>query len=462
MKTLTTLLAALLFSILFYDQEMGLNLTIFSFITVSLLLFQHPNLAKLASVKVIIMVYLLTAFLVYFNHSPLAILANCVAFFTLIGTYSESRSSIYIQWINGIYTTLASYFKRRKQVINQKESISKKREEFLKYGKLIGIPLAVGFGFILLYKNGNPIFNEFIERVNFDFINLKWLLLTLLGFFIFNNIINPIHLNSATQKDLETGNQLHTSGSLSLDQLKKEQQLGVILLSLLNILLIFYSLTDVYFLLTNDNMSASALSSQVHNGINTLIASIIIAIFIILYFFRGNLNFYKQNTTLKNLSYAWIILNIGLVLLIAIKNLSYVVVFGLTYKRIGVFIYLILTLAGLLTTFLKVRDIKNLWFLFRINARVAFVVLMVSSCIDWDYSITNYNLKHALSLDLNYLIDLSDNNTILLKDYAGHHQIPDFQHAQIQKKHDDFIHIVTHRNWQEWTFDNFKLSKRLD
>lgn len=460
MKTLTTILAAFLFSILFYDQEMGLNLTIFSFITIGLLVFQHPSIAKLASAKAAILVYLLTAFVVYFNHSPLTILANFAAFFTLIGTFSESRSSIYIRWINGIYTTFASYFKRRKKVTNnQKESVSKKRDIFFKYVKLIGIPLVVGIVFILLYKNGNPIFNEFIGRINFDFINFKWLILILFGFFLFNNIINPVNINSVTQKDLERNNQLYPSRSLPLDQLKKEQQLGVLLLSLLNILLIFYCFTDVYFLLTNDNSSPSVLSSQVHDGINTLIASIIIAIFIILYFFRGNLNFYKHNTILKKLSHTWIILNIVLVLLIAIKNSSYVMVLGLTYKRIGVFIYLILTLAGLITTFLKVRNIRNYWFLLRINAQVAFAFLIMTSYVDWDHCITKYNLEHAVSLDLNYLINLSDNNVMLLKSYAEQHQVSDIHHKRIQKKYTDFINILTHRNWQEWTFHNIKINQ---
>src|SRR5690606_15083978 len=214
----------------------------------------------------------------------------------------------------------------------------------------------------------------------FEFINFQWFLFSLLGFFLFNNIINPVQIHPATTKDLQTDNQLHPTGPLLLDQLKKEQQLGILLMALLNILLIFYSITDIYYLLNNDITSASDLSIQVHSGINTLIASIIVAILIILYFFRGNLNFYQDNVLLKNLSYTWIFLNIGLVVLIAIKNTEYVVVYGFTYKRIGVLTYLFLTLAGLITTFLKVRNVRNLWFLFRINTQVAFAILMVSSC----------------------------------------------------------------------------------
>lgn len=463
MKTIISIIAALLFSTLFYGQNIGLNLSVFSVITIGLLIFQHPKIARLKSAIVFIVVYFTTAIVVYFNHSALAIFANCVAFFTLIGTFSESRSSIYIRWLNGIYTTIAAYFQRRSDsTIDQEQQNWKKNRDYLQLAKLIGIPLMVSIVFILMYKNGNPIFNGFIEKINFEFINFQWFLFSLLGFFLFNNIINPVQIHPATTKDLQTDNQLHPTGPLLLDQLKKEQQLGILLMALLNILLIFYSITDIYYLLNNDITSASALSSQVHSGINTLIASIIVAILIILYLFRGNLNFYQDNVLLKNLSYTWIFLNIGLVVLIAIKNTEYVVVYGFTYKRIGVFTYLFLTLAGLITTFLKVRNVRNLWFLFRINTQVAFAILMVSSCIDWNHAITNYNLKHAENLDLNYLIDLTDNNAILLQDYTAEHRVSSNQQQRIHDKYIGFIDKVSERNWQEWTYDNILINKKFD
>jgi len=462
MKTITTTIAALLFSTLFYGQNIGINLSIFTLITIGVLALQRPETLKLKSTIGYTIVYLLTAIAVFFNHSALAIFANCAAFFTFIGTFSETKSSIYIRWINGIYSTVAAYFQRKIEATNEEDSQSwRKHIDILHLTKLIGIPLVVIIVFTLLYKNGNPIFNEFIEKINFEFINFQWLLFSVLGFFLFNNIISPVTIDPATTKDLATDNQLHQSEPLLKDKLKKEQQLGTLLMTLLNVLLVLYIITDVSYLISNDLTAASALSNQVHNGINALIASIIIAILIILYFFRGNLNFYANNTTLKNLSYAWIILNISLVILIAIKNHNYVAIFGFTYKRIGVFIYLFLTLVGLVTTFLKVHNIRNLWFLFRVNSQVAFAFLIMSSCIDWDYTITDYNLKHAKSLDLNYLIELSDNNVVLLKNYAENHQTTDKQQQHIRIKYKDFLTTVTNRNWQEWTYDNITISKNI-
>ena len=66
--------------------------------------------------------------------------------------------------------------------------------------------------------------------------------------------------------------------------------------------------------------------------------------------------------------------------------------------------------------FLKIDKTKNIWYLFRSNTKAAFVVLVIAAMVNWDYLITNYNFNYAKSMDINYLIDLSDNNTLLLKE----------------------------------------------
>lgn len=457
MKTILSIIAALLFSTLFYRQDIGINLCLFSLLTVGILAYLHPHILTLKTTVIYISAYLLTAATVFFNHSDLAIVANCAAFFVVIGTFSESQSSIYIRVINGFYSVIAGYFQRKFEEVDDEEKHSwKKNIDFVQLSKLVGIPLIVILVFMLLYKDGNPIFADYIGRINFDLIDFQLILFTVLGFFLFNNILNPVTIDQATRIDLATDNNLNPTTPILEIELKKEQQLGIVLMALLNVLLIFYSITDISYLLSNNSTSAATLSNQVHNGVNALIASIIIAIFIILYFFRGNLNFYKENATLQNLSYTWIFLNILLVVLIAIKNNAYVTSFGFTYKRIGVYVYLCLTVAGLITTYLKVRNIQNLWYLFRVNTQVAFAFLIVASCIDWDYTITNYNLKHAQIVDIEYLIDLTENNAVLLHDFSQQNSLTELEIEKISQKYNSLIKKVSSRNWQEWTSDNLK------
>ena len=381
-------------------------------------------------------------------------IANCAAFFTLVGAVSQSSTSIYVQWFNGIYTSVAGFFHRNFEVNESEQKVDWKKDiDVLHWAKLIGIPLVFIIVFVLLYKNGNPIFNDLVSKINFEFINIQWLLFTVLGYYLFSNISRPVQVEPATTRDLETENELHQSEHFSEEKLKKEKQLGTTLLVLLNLLLVLYIVTDVMSLVDIETSKASALSDHVHSGINTLIASIIIAIGIILYFFRGNLNFYTENRTLKNIAFSWIILNVVLIILIAVKNQIYITSFGLTYKRIGVHVYILLTLIGLITTFLKVLKIKNLAFLFRRNTQIAFVVLIVCSTINWDAAITKYNLTQANAFDINYLINLSDRNARILHELKDGLHLSETNKRRIESKYKNHIEDLNQRDWQELTYE---------
>lgn len=459
MKKLILFISALLFSTLFYDKSIGLNLFLFSIITLIVLVINNKDDFKSKRAIIYSGFYLATGLAVFFHDSALAIIANIVSFFTLIGLLSERKASIYVNWLNGLYTTIAGFFHRNFTVDETTQKVESKKEiDYTHLAKIIIIPAAIVIIFIGLYQNGNPIFNNLIEKIDFSFINIQWLLFAGLGYYLFANIHKPIEVEPATSQDLKTGNLLFKTKDFSIPQLKQENQLGIILIALLNILIVIFLVTDITFILTNLDIRASVFSTQVHSGINALIASIVIAIIILLYVFRGNLNFYKENKTVKNLAFAWIVLNAVLVLSIAVKNSQYIYYFGLTYKRIGVLVYLILTLTGLITTLIKIDKTKNIWYLFRLNTKAAFVVLVVAAMINWDYHITNYNFKYAKSMDINYLIDLSDNNTFLLKEEAETRTLDKNSRDRIQKKYENYCMELYNNDWQELKYDNFKLN----
>lgn len=460
MKNIILLLGAILFSTLFYKQDIGLNMSLFSIVTIIILSFFNPKAFKNQSTIGLTITYAITAVAIFFYNSNLSIIANCLAFFTLLGHVSQLNSSIYINWLNGLYSFVAGFFHRALLASeSNKESKPKKQIDYIHLIKIIGIPIVVISVFTLLYKNGNPVFNDMVSKIDFSFINLQWLLLTTLGYFLFYNISNPIQVNPATELDLNTSNNLEKNHNFSINTLKKENQLAIISITLLNFLIVVFLVTDITYLTTKNDIIAANLSNQVHSGINALIVSIVIAIIIILYFFRGNLNFYQQNNKLKIATYCWIILNTILVINIAIKDSQYIYYFGFTYKRIGVLVYLLLALTGLFTTALKVFKIKNLWFLFRVNSLTAYALLIISCTINWDNLITNYNLYHAKSNDFDYLISLSNNNTFLLKKFAEKNQLSTKNQFLVDKKHNDFVKKLNSNTWQETQFDNFKTSQ---
>lgn len=461
MKKLLLFIGALLFSTLFYGKSIGLNLFLFSITTLIVLFANNKDDFKSKRTIIYSSLYLATGLAVFFHDSSVAIIANFVSFFTLIGLLSENKSSIYVNWLNGLYTTIAGLFHRNFSINEVTQKVESKKDiDFMHLAKLIFIPAVIVIIFIGLYQNGNPLFNDLIDKIDFSFINIQWLLFAGLGYYLFSNIHKPVEVEPATELDLKTGNTLTQTSKFSIPKLKQENQLGIILISLLNVLIVIFLITDITFILTNLDIRASVFSTQVHSGINALIASIVMAIIILLYVFRGNLNFYKDNKTVKRLAFTWIILNAILVCSITIKNGQYIYYFGLTYKRIGVLIYLTLAITGLITTLLKIDKVKNIWYLLRLNTKAAFVVLILASTVNWDYHITNYNFNYAKSIDLNYLIDLSNNNTFLLKEKAEAQSLNQDNIQRIEKKYNKYVYELRNNSWQELQYDNLKLETK--
>ena len=457
MRILVTFISALIFSTLFYKQNIGLNLFLFTILSIILLAFNNVNIFKNKTTNFNIVGYIITGITVFLYKSDLTIIANIITFITLVGSLSEHKSSIYVKWLNGLYTSIVSIFSLYYDSLNTEVSNVKKIEiNYLYWFKIIGIPITFIIIFISLYRNGNPMFDELILSIDLNFINLNWLLFVVLGYYLFYNITHPIQIEPITSSDIETGNYLNknTLENTSPKKLKNEKQLGLVIMLSLNVLIILFLITDVLHLSEIHNMIASELSKQVHNGVNALIFSNVLAIVIILYFFRGNLNFFEENKDLKYGSFVWIILNLAVVIITAIKNIEYINSFGFTYKRIGVLFFLIITSIGLVTTFIKVSKIRNLWYLFRKNTQIAFMILIVSSTINWDKVITYYNINNADQIDLEYLINLSNNNTFFLKYYNQKNKIDNYN---INIKHTKYLDDLKNNSWQEMVFDNFKI-----
>lgn len=460
MKNIYNLIAALIFSTIFYQQSIGLNLLLFTILTTCILLLTHFKSFKSKQTLFISCCYLATGIAVFFHYSTLVLIANLISFVTLIGSISEEKNSIYIKWLNGIYTTIVAYFANYFENENTQTSNSINRKLVIIHWLKIVIPsIIIIVLFISLYKQGNPMFNKLITNIDLSFINFQWILLTILGYYLFNNITNPIKIEPATEIDLKTGNSLNYISPKKAVKTVNEIQLGTTLLILLNGLIILYLVTDFVFLFKINQLNAVELSQQVHSGVYSLIVSIVLAIGIILYFFRGSLNFNSKNKNLKKLTYLWLFLNLVVSIITAIKNLEYINSFGLTYKRVGVLIYLTLTIIGLTTAYIKVSKIKNFWYLIRKNTQIAFIILILFSTLNWDKIITNFNISYAQQTDVDYLLNLTDNNTLLLHSYAEKSpKINNYYKEKINDKYVNYVNKLKNNTWKEIVYDNFKIN----
>lgn len=448
-----SIVSAFAFSLLFYSKSFGLNLFLIAILVITLV----ATVAKKRKIsRLYSFAYLATAIFVFLNPTNFTIFVHFMAFLVFVGKSISKKSSLYVAWILGvinlIIASVANYTNNQGEKKEKKE-LSPKVMNRIKGGLAASLLLLI-FG--LLYKNANPVFESLFEQINLDFISVPWLFFTLLGYVIFLHILRPFEAKELIDFDLSQPNELEKPTEITLignkKKLEGEHTLGSMVFVALNLLLIFFLVTDVIYLFQENNSSNSEYSESVHQGVYALMFSIVCAIALILYFFRGNLNFFEGNKRIKSLTYLWIGLNVILVAFTCYKNYAYVEALGLTYKRIGVFVYLLLTLTGLVTAYIKVSEIKNFTYLARTNIATIFAFLVISAIIPWNKTITWHNLAKIENPDMGYLIDLGDNNSEQLFEYAAKNrkELTSNEMKGIEAKHDVFSKEQMEKTWQEY------------
>ena len=111
-----------------------------------------------------------------------------------------------------------------------------------------------------------------------------------------------------------------------------------------------------------------------------------------LFYFKGGFNFNEKAKNLKKLVKTWILLNGVLILSTIIKNSEYVSFLGLTYKSLGVYAFLILTIIGLLISFVKITKQKTTAFIFYQIIWYFYGPILLCSFENFGNIIAHYNI----------------------------------------------------------------------
>jgi Domain of unknown function (DUF4173) len=419
-------ISSVIFTLLFYNNALGLNLLFYE-VAVFVVLFLtkqfRPGNINGYTISVL---YFISAFGTVVSHSLFAYVINFILFGVFIGYTSYPYARSFITSLNiAIVNTLNA----------QTAFVRHLAQERLKGGSFFGfiwqlritaIPLIIITVFVLLYKLSNPIFSNLVNTtlnyINECFYNLFYNIdVDIIGVFCAGLVINifiwfnignnrlididknaPVVLLRQRVKNVFKG--VPTA-------LKNEYKAAVFLLATLNIVILILNIIDIKWIWFRSTWEKHYLMQFVHEGTYLLILSILISVAIVLYYFRRNLNFYSNNKWLKVLSYIWLAQNGVMVLSVAIRNYRYIEYFALAYKRIGVFVFLLLVLYGLYTVLLKVKYRKTAFYLFTTNAKALLIVLVLASVLNWDVLIAKYNFSHAdkASIHLNFMVSLSDN-----------------------------------------------------
>lgn len=451
LQLLATIGGGILFNFLFWMEKQALNLLIYSLFVFIIILFD-PEKNKSKKLYLIGATQLIAAILVVINQSDLTVITWYISLAVTVGF-------IHFQALRSIFTSLLAAFL---QIVTAPINLVKKIlsthfsnisfKPLLKIFKFIIIPSIAIVIFSGLYSMANPVFNNYLIQFNtalsqfinnvfrFFFADLSLLrfLHLVLGTLITAGVF--ISLKNSTLEKAEAGcseqlarkrrnkntntflyelAEVFTGSLLKRPMaLKTENIIGIISFLALNLLLLSLNAIDISTLWQGKStgLNSSNYSADLHDGTNALILSIVMAMLVILYFFSGNLNFYRKNKTIRVLAYIWIIQNAFLVSSVLLRDFNYINAHGLTYKRIGVLVFLLLCTIGLITVYVKVAKQKTFFYLCKINGFVWYVLLLISGLVNWDVFIVSYNInnRNTSALDFDHLTSLSDKTLPLL------------------------------------------------
>ncbi|MGR3854739.1 DUF4153 domain-containing protein [Chryseobacterium indologenes] len=389
-------LTALLFVIVFYDQEVGLNLGILGIVYAVLTLFKTPEKNKTRTLHALFGTSILSSIaFAWFGDFPSFIAV--VSSLLLLGYKSKNKRLKILFLIPVFIVNCCTSFCR---FFSFDEWLPKKNIPGL-WQKTLAfflIPLVLVSVFFGIYSAGSDHFAALFTDYELDLNIWQVFCLSVLGFFIafnyWNYAVEKLIYKNNHVLDNEFGKDSRIpKATYSFLDLDAERMSGVISFVLLNVLLVFFIITYNYEQFYEAVKTPVQLSEETHERVNAVIMSIVMAILVIMFYFKSGFNFDPKAGSLKLLAKIWIFLNAVLVVSAALKNYEYIINYGFTYKRLGVFAFLLLSLVGLALTFIKIQKQKRNIFLVNTMIWYFYGTVLVCSYFNWGGFITSQNMK---------------------------------------------------------------------
>lgn len=485
--TIITLIT-LTFQGLFFELTAGLNYLLFTALIFAVLFFYiKPDYFSKTFLFVLIL-FALSAFTVVFAHT----------------TYS-----IFIYWIFALILISVSGFNRIKHIelsplllINAFESMTdsfKNNRHISSSGKVkallkfIFLPIFSILLLLCLYALSNRLFadslinltdliSDIFNKVSFGrfFFTLSGLIFALI--FLINKPGNDlINLDQRINFQLvRRKNQVKNFSGLSKLLLRKKQ-VAIVAFVILNLMLAWFNYLDISNIWIDYKWDGGFLKEMIHEGTNLLILALLISIGITVFYLNSSLVFLKNNTLFNGLLILWLIQNLLMAVSVAIRNTIYIEHFSLAYKRIFVYFFLLVCVAGLLSIIYKIIYRRSLNFLISVNSISVLSVLIISACFNWDRIMAKYNFENYKKsfVHFNFLVELNNSalpfliKTDIELDTIYSEQskkfpfvrekefdLIDFQ-GNIEKQRKQFINRWKSGSFLEWNYPEYIAFKEL-
>ena len=490
-KRLTVILTgSCLFYYLFWGETSGLNILVFNFFLITSAFLFYPGLIKSREAIATIIASFVTALFVVLHGSDFVIITHWLSLFLMVAFIHQVklRSIEY-----ALPTAFVNYLQLPGKLISKMYENKKYAGHLRKFNRVPGIIIAPFVFFIVFYflfKYANPEFekltNGMLESIGnwishiSQNISFPKTLFFLVGFFLMAGFIYNNHIGQFMEREASLSDYILRKNKidklkntrkfrkLSLG-LKEESRAAILMISMVNLMLLVVNFLDVKWVWLGFSYTTDVdLKNFVHEGTYLLIISILLSITIMLYYFRQNLNFYPGRNILKSLAYVWIIQNVVLLVSVFIRNYYYIQYFGLAYKRIGVVIFLLMVLFGLYTLLVKIKSNRSISFLFRYNSWCVYIIIFLSSLLNWDRIIVGHNLSHPMkdNIETSFLLTLSDK---ILPEIEEHKEIlgqspqmntyrffPVTYHDVYKERVMQFLERKQKDSWLSWNWEEQK------
>lgn len=425
------LLSALLFTILFYRQRLGVNLLFFEAGLITYWAITHQLLWQQRTTKLWLGSILVSALAFVVHDTTLAAAVNIALLvsFAAYLSYPQVRSAATAALMS-LSAPFAAQWQFFTHILSSRIRGLSTRT-WLRRAVLLILPIVIIILFLQIYSAANPRFEGLmVQLTNWLTIDLaRWLSnldIEMTGVFVLGFLISNVLLQQLAHPYLSEWDQKSDWGIVRKRRtfrffrfrqlgLRDEFRVALFLMAFLNLAILILNILDIRYVWFTFEWEGQYLKQFVHEGTYLLIFSILISIIITLYFFRRNLNFYPSKT-LKWLSYMWLAQNAILAISVGIRNLHYIDYFALAYKRIGVFIFLLLILYGLYSVYRKIHHQRSAFWILHVNSMAIIAILFIASLFPWDRYIANYNIAHAdrSFLHLDFMVGMPDKTLPIL------------------------------------------------
>jgi Domain of unknown function (DUF4173) len=449
LKMILVTAGAVLFNIIFWQEKLAINALLFDAFVLWSVFYLYPAAFTKPAMKWLLLAHVVALTTVIVHNTVLSKMAFSVTLLLVVVFTQYLHRSVWyaVASAAGNYVLFIFSFLEN---VQQVKTGGIKSLGIRKALRFLIIPLLLASVFFLLYAVSNAVFQNVVKDMGialenffskfFDWFGWQRFGFLLLGLFITGGLLLKSKYNYFSEKDYTQHNDMWRRKNdlikwkqsalfdvLSLFMgrfangimaLRNENTVGMISLLMLNVLLLFINAIDIVYVWFGFTYTADVnLKDYVHEGAGMLIFSIVLAMMVLLFFFRGNLNFYKKNKWLRYGAYGWILQNAVLVISVLLRDYYYIQHMGLAYKRIGVLVFLTMVLVGLFTVLIKIHQKKTAYYLLRVNGWFAIILLIAASCVHWDETIASYNLarKKTIPVDVKFLLTLSDKTLPLLE-----------------------------------------------